>query len=151
LQGEVVTLGLLAGDVEIDGGLKGGRIAAERGIPANLQINGGVDASSAVVSGGAIGDPAAGTGLSVGQALGIVAAEGSIILLKGTTTQAAFFQGNLLPGSPNGAAIDAIFTHDGGQPLAFDLTGLDLGGLNLILQDLEALQVRNGTLTGPIP
>jgi hypothetical protein len=150
LQGEVVTLGLLAGDVEIDGGLMGGRIAAKRGIPANLQINGSVDADSAVVSGGAIGDPAAGTGLSVGQVLGIVAAEGPINLLKGTTTQAAFFQGILLPGSPIASAIDAIFTN-GSQPLAFDLTGLDLGGLNLILQDLEALLVRNGTLTGPIP
>jgi hypothetical protein len=114
LQGEVMVLGFLAGDVEIDGGLKGGRIAAKRGIPGNLRINGSVDANSAIVSGGAIGDPAAGTALTVGQVQGIVAAEGPINLAKGTTTQAAFFQGNLLPGSPNAAAIDAIFTDGAG-------------------------------------
>ena len=49
------------------------------------------------------------------------------------------------------AAIDALFTNNG-QALAFDLFGLDLGGLNLILADLLALSVNgNGKLTGPIP
>jgi hypothetical protein len=149
LRGEIVTLGRILGDVEIDGGLQGtpvvmqgGRIAARGGIVGNLLINGDVDAASAIISGGEIGDPTAGTALTAGAILGIVAAEGPITLARGATQQAAFYQGNIAHGSANAAAIDAVFS-----PLSFDLSGQDLGGLNLILQHLLALKVSNGTLT----
>jgi hypothetical protein len=57
----------------------------------------------------------------------------------------------MAPGNPSKAAIDAVFTNNG-QPLGFDLTGLDLGGLALILADLKALKVDSSTsnLTGPV-
>jgi hypothetical protein len=56
-----------------------------------------------------------------------------------------------VPGNANASAIDAVFT-EGGQPLAFDLTGLDLGGLGEILRDLSALHVgSDGNLTGAVP
>jgi hypothetical protein len=122
--------------------MQGGRIAARGGIVGNLLINGDVDAASAIVSGGEIGDPTAGTALTAGAILGIVAAEGPITLARGATQQGAFYQGNIAPGSANAAAIDAVFS-----PLSFDLSGQDLGGLNLILQHLLALKVSNGTLT----
>jgi len=47
------------------------------------------------------------------------------------------------------AAIDPIFNSNG-QSLAFDLAGLDLGSLALILPDLQYLRVSNGKLTGPV-
>jgi hypothetical protein len=47
------------------------------------------------------------------------------------------------------AAIDAIFTSSH-LALAFDLSGLDLGGLALILSDLTSLTVKNHLLTGTI-
>jgi hypothetical protein len=115
-----------------------------------------IDASAALVSGGSIGNAAAGTGLSVGTPSspglisGIVAAEGPINLLAGTVSPTAFFQGNVT--GTNKAALDAIFTN-GGQPLGFDLTNnLDLGGLALILSDLASLGVGpGGNLTGTQP
>jgi hypothetical protein len=157
--GQIVTLGNIAGDLVIHGGLRGGRIAAKGSILGNVTVSGIIDAAAALVSGGSIGSAAAGTGLSVGTASvpgaikGIVAAEGAINLLAGTISPTAFFQGNLGAGNPSKAAIDAIFTNNG-QPLAFDLTagGLDLGGLQLMLADLAALYVNsNGNLAGTKP
>ena len=54
----------------------------------------------------------------------------------------------LAPNNPNSAAIDAIFAGPGGTSLTFDLSGLDLESLELILQDLAVLHVdSNGKLT----
>ena len=79
------------------------------------------------------------------------AAEGSIIFDHTPNTQhAAFFGTKLGAGDPSKAAIDANFT-DMGNTLAFDRSGLDLAGLGLILQDMVALQVSNGKLTGTKP
>src|SRR5262249_53894085 len=97
-----------------------------------------------------------GTGLIVGAPSspgtisGIVAAEGPISLKAGTISPTAFYQSNLGSGNASKAAIDAVFTKYG-QSLAFDLAGLDLGGLAQILADLQALKVGStGGLTGPV-
>ena len=110
---------------------KGGRLA--RLVPQRRQPE---------AFGGEIGDAAEGTALTVGSVQGIVAAEGPITLARGVTKQAAFYQGNIAAGSGNAAVIDAVFS-----PSAFDLSGQDLGGLNLILQHLLALKGGGGTLT----
>jgi hypothetical protein len=159
VNGQIVTLGNIVGDVVIHGGLRGGRIAAKQSILGNVNISGIIDSGAALVSGGSIGSAAAGTGLIVGPATspgtisGIVAAEGPINLETGTLTSTAFYKANIgsgNPNDPNKAAIDAIFT-DLGKSLAFDQHGLDLGGLALILADLKALKVgSNGILTGPV-
>jgi hypothetical protein len=143
--GEVVVLGVAYGDMNFNGGLKGGRLAVKGGIVGNLTTN-GVDATAAVVSGGEIGDATWGTTFTVnGTNKGILAAKGTMRFAKGSPGGNVF---NNATGA-NAAAIDAIFA-DGGKALAFDLSGLDLGGLNLILADLAALYVNSsGTLAGP--
>jgi hypothetical protein len=145
---DIVALGLILGDVEIDGGLRGGRIAAKGGIVGNMTINGGLDAASAIVSGGEIGDVGLGTQLTVhGRNRGFVAARG-VILDAADLGGTVYNNVGAVPGNPNAAAIDAVFT-ELGQPLAFDLTGLDLAGLGEILRDLSALHVgSDGNLIG---
>jgi hypothetical protein len=154
LSGQIVTLGKVYGDLVVSGGgFQGGRIAAQGGFLGNVTINGTLDAASAIVSGGEIGDAGLGTRLTVnGTNYGIIAAEGTTNLAKAisSTGAMAFYQSKIGPGNPNKAAIDDIFTYNGGQSLAFDLTGLDLGGLALILADLQALNVSNDQLTGPV-
>jgi ELWxxDGT repeat protein len=151
LSGQVVTLGALVGDVTINGGLHGGRMIARGGILGNLTVNGGLDAAAAVVSAGIIGDPAAGTAFILnGDNKGIIAAEGAIRFGMKAPQGAVYNDVGAVPGSPNAAAMDAIFTNNG-QPLEFDISGLDLAGLNLILADLLALKVgADGNLTGPV-
>jgi hypothetical protein len=133
--------------------LRGGRIDAKGSILGNVNISGAFDSAAALLSGGSIGNAATGTGLTVGSVShpglisGIVAAEGAINLLVGTLSSTAFLQGNIGPSNPNKAVLDDIFTNLG-QQLAFDQSGLDLGGLKLILTDLAALHVSNGLLTG---
>src|SRR5439155_11492877 len=84
VSGAVVALGTLAGDVQIEAGLRGGRIAAKGGMAGNVTINGGLDAGSAIVSGGEIGDTGLGTQLVVnGENKGILAAEGALHFGKG--------------------------------------------------------------------
>jgi hypothetical protein len=144
--GELVTLGLVYADMRFNGGLKGGRIAAKGGIIGNLRIDGGLDAAAAVVSGGEIGDTTWGTQFTFnGSNKGILAAKGTMNFAKGSPGGNVF---NNATGT-NAAAIDAIFT-DMGKALSFDLSGLDLGGLSLMLTDLAALYVdSNGNLAGP--
>ena len=171
--GQVVVLGNAIGDMTFNGGLVGGRVAVDgrtlnvplgtgtvalasgqSGIVGNLTIDrslssyGGVDANSAIVSGGEIGDSTFGTTDTVqdGNA-GIFAAKG--VIAKPPTGGHVYNNVGAAPVNPNAAAIDAIFTNNG-NPLELDLTGEDLGGLQLILTDLAALQVDgNGNLTGP--
>jgi hypothetical protein len=68
------------------------------------------------------------------------------------TQDAVFFGTNLASRDATSAtAIDAIFSSQG-QALAFDQSGLDLGGLDLILEHLKALGVdANEHLLEPIP
>jgi hypothetical protein len=131
--------------------LQGGRIAAKGGFLGNITLNGTIDAASAIVSGGEIGDIGLGTKLTVnGTNYGIIAAEGPTNLGKAVSTGAGgFYQPNIGSGNPNPnqaaidkAAIDAIFSN-----MAFDLPGSDLGGLAKILADMNALKVdSNGNL-----
>ncbi len=116
-----------------------------------MTINGGLDAGAAIVSAGAIGDPAAGTALTVnGNNKGIIAAEGAIRFGRKPPKGAVYDNVGAVAGSPNAAAIDAIFT-DNHRPLGFDQPGQDLAGLELILADLLALKVgADGNLTGPV-
>jgi hypothetical protein len=151
LSGQIVTLGKAYGDLVVSGGSQGGRIAAQGGFLGNVTINGSLDAASVIISGGELGDVSLGTYLTVnGTNYGIIAAEGPTNLGKPISTgPGGFYQANIGPGNPSKAAIDAVFTKNG-QSLAFDLAGLDLGGLAVILADLEALKVSNGQLTGPV-
>jgi hypothetical protein len=148
--GQVVVLGVFSGDATINGGLKAGRIAVKGGITGNMLTN-GVDATAAIVSDGVIGNPSIGTSLTVnGSNKGIIAAKGLITFGKGSPGGNVFNNVGATPNDPNAAAIDAIFTNNG-MPLLFDLAGLDLQGLNLILTDLAALKVNNkGNLVGPV-
>jgi hypothetical protein len=147
--GEVVALGAFLGDVRVDGGLQGGRLAGEGGIKGNLTIHRGLDSSSAVVSGGEIGDAVWGTLLTIdGKNEGILAADG-LISFKHPVQGWVFDDVGATPGNPNASAIDAIFT-DAGKRLEFDVTRLDGAGLTLILDDLAALRVGpDGNLKGP--
>ena len=154
--GQLIVLGNDYGDLTFHGG----RIAVEgtggtgSGILGNVIVDrgfyptGAIGAGSAIVSGGEIGDATDGTSLSVADGnQGIVAAIGTILTASGTNLGGSVF--NQAAGTSNAAAIDAIFT-DQGQPLALDLPGNPLGGLELILQDLAALYVAsNGKLAGP--
>jgi hypothetical protein len=148
VSGQIVALGTIRGDVIIHGSLLG-RIAAKGGILGNTTIDGSIDYTGAVVSGGAIGNPTAGTALNLGDDLrGIGAAEGGINSTSRINKQGGYFGANLATtDAVSKAALDALFTN-GGHPLTLDTNGLDLGGLRLILQDLSALFVKNGKLTG---
>src|SRR5207247_2850683 len=142
LNGQVVALGNIFGDLDINGlsgrvAVKGrpvaGLDASRIGILGNINVSGSIDTGAAIVSAGVIADAAGGTFLSSGGIKGILAAKGDISFgSTGNTTGAAIFENAK---GANAAAIDAIFT-DGGNSLAFDLSGLDLKGLDLILMDL---------------
>ncbi|MDR3638691.1 MAG: calcium-binding protein [Isosphaeraceae bacterium] len=156
--GQVVALGNIIGDLILCCGMKGGEVAAKGqpipglsstqvGILGNTVIGGTIDRSSALVSGGEIGDRALCTALSVGCNQGIVAAKGAINFDRWSTLA----QGNAFinvgssastdPNAPlDAAAIDAIFTQ-GGQPLQFDIAPGDLAGLSAIEKDLDALSI----------
>jgi hypothetical protein len=150
--GQLVVLGVDLGDLSFGASLKGGRLAVKGGIAGNVAITGDVDPTGAVVADGPVGDPKLGTSLTLsGNNRGILAARGPITFGQPVHGGSVFNNVGATPGNANAAAIDAIFT-DGGQPLALDRTGLDLGGLKLILQDLAALYVGpRGNLTGPRP
>jgi hypothetical protein len=159
--GSIVALGNMFSDFNSNGGfsariaVKGRAIAGlapgRFGILGGVNVSvGGMRAGSAVVSGGVIGDAAGGTFFSVSGAVkGIVAAKGDINMNVNGNPGSGIFENAK---GQDAAAIDAIFTYNNGQPLAFDLTGLDLAGLGLILDDLTALKVGpDGHLTGPVP
>jgi hypothetical protein len=159
--GQLVVLGNDYGDLTFHGGLTGGRIAVQgtggprSGILGNVIVDRGIyktgmiGAGSAIVSGGEIGDASFGTSLTVADGnQGIVAAIGAINFGNGPLGGSVF---NNAGGTPNAAAIDALFTENG-QPLGLDLPGQPLGGLELILQDLADLYVdSSGKLAGPKP
>ncbi|HMF19134.1 MAG TPA: hypothetical protein VKE98_18130, partial [Gemmataceae bacterium] len=146
--GEVVTLGTIYADMRFNGGLKSGRIAAKGGIVGNLTTN-GIAANGAVVSGGKIGDTSWGTQFTVnGTNKGVIAAEGPI-RFGGSAPGGNVFSSAT---SSNAAAIDAIFASNGQALSSFDVSGLDLANLNLILADLANLHVdSSGKLTDTTP
>ena len=142
LSGQVIVLGAVRGDIILSGGLRSGRLAALSGFLGNLDL-GTMDSSSAVVSGGVIGVPAsgnvAGTAIN-GTNAGIIAATGTITF--GSSFRDRGYTFNNTGTSANGMVISAVFTNNQ-LPLSFDLSGLDLGGLELIKADILALTVTN--------
>jgi hypothetical protein len=164
LNGQVIVLGNAFGDISLTGGL-GGRIAVRGnpgefglapfryGILGNVSIGGGISTTGAVVSAGLIGDDGAnninndtkGTHLTIsGTAKGILAAGEDINFgATGSLSQASVFEN--AKGS-NLAAIDAIFTNNNSP-----LDVIDPAQLNLLIQDVLALTVVNGELTGTTP
>jgi hypothetical protein len=152
LDGSVVILGKQLGDVTIHGGVEEtGNYAVSGGIFGNLVVD-GIEAGGHIVSGGQIGDAAQGTTFTAGgDNKGIVAAVGNILFNKSTPKGYVFNNTGAIAGSPNTAAIGAIFTNSGAV-LRLDVTGLDLQGLTLLLLDLRSLIVNpSGNLSGPVP
>jgi hypothetical protein len=157
LNGEVIALGNVFGDISVNGGLSGriavhghpgefGLAASRFGILGNVAIGGGIGTTGAVVSDGVIGDSTgAGTFLTTsGTDKGIFAAgQGINFGATGSLNQAGLFNPAI---GPDLAAIDAIFTN---KSVKLDVT--DPAQLNLIIQDLLALTVTNGKLTGTTP
>jgi hypothetical protein len=147
LNGQVLSLGSIIGDVTINGGLVGGRIAALGSIQGNVTILGTIDSNSALVSGGSIGSSVYGTKLNAGNINGIVAAVGPISVGKiGTTSSARLYRQT---DTVDMAVIDAIFSQ-GVTPLSpadlFDKTSLlDLQNLSVIETNLNALTFNKNT------
>jgi hypothetical protein len=169
VNGQIVALGNVFGDISLTGGLSG-RIAAKgneefglstgknfrrTGILGNVSITGGISTTGAVISAGLLGDDGSdnitndtlGTHLTIsGTDKGILAAEEDINFgATGSINQNGLFEN---ASGVNAAAIDAIFTFNNGVLLNVTIAS----ELNLILKDLLALSVgNNGNLTGTTP
>jgi hypothetical protein len=165
MSGSIVALGNVFGDISVGGGLAGriavkgravmGIDATRTGILGNVNINGGISATGAIISAGRIGDDAitdstrfgtdgVGTTLNIsGTTKGILAAEDDINFGSvGSLVPSLVFEHST---GTNKSTIDAIFT-DGGTALTIPV------GLTLILTDLDALTVgTDGNLTGTKP
>jgi hypothetical protein len=177
VDGQIVALGNVFGDLNITGGLSGriavhgneeyglstGKNFSRTGILGNVSINGGIDTTGAIISAALIGDDGTdninndtnGTHLSIsGNDKGILAAAEDINFgSTGKINQAGLFENVGSPsslkyaGGVNVAAIDAIFTKAG---VLLNVT--IPSELSLILMDLLALTVgSNGNLTGTTP
>jgi hypothetical protein len=161
VNGQVIALGNVFGDISVTGGLSG-RIAAkgnpgEFGLPSfrygilgNVSIGGGISPTGAVVSSGLLGDDGtdnvpvdnSGTRLTIsGNDKGILAAGEDINFGSTGSLNAAGLFENATGSNLN--AINSIFTDKGAL-----LDVIDPAQLNLIVQDLLALKVSNGMLTG---
>jgi hypothetical protein len=168
--GQIIALGNAFGDIKLSCGLSG-RIAVKGqqgefglasfryGILGNV-TNGGVGSTGAIITSGLLGDDGAdnvpsdkvGTHLVIsGSDRGIIAA-GEDINFGSTDCdddrKGGFNQANIFENAQgaNLAAINNIFTNNGGL-----LDVLDPTQLNLIVQDLLALRVSSGKLTGTTP
>jgi hypothetical protein len=156
MNGQIVALGNIFGDLAFNGGLSG-RIAVKGqtvlgldpnryGILGKITINGGIGSTAAIVSAGVIGDDgvyigttdsdANGTQITVnGNDSGILAAENDINFSKAIKSNPGLFENAT---GANKLAIEAIFA----SPT------LDSAGLNLILANLAKLHVgADGNLT----
>lgn len=145
--------GSMSGQVAIRGQSIAGLADASRfGILGEFRVNGGLTATSALVTVGRIGDSASGGTLRTTASNGLVAAGGAIHLgpnptNTGTTPAATQTFANAVGG--NLSAIQAIFTN-GGVPLYIGTDPLGQAYVNLILIDLANLTVVGGNLLGPI-
>ena len=137
------------GRIAVQGRPVAGLDAQRFGILGNVEVDGVIGTSGAIVSSGLIGDAAGGTTLSAGGDAGVLAAKGDISVADlGDTSGASIFND---ASGVNAAAIDAIFT-DRGRPLTIDTTVQGLSDLDLILADLASLHVNsNGNLEGLRP
>ncbi|HZV03930.1 MAG TPA: hypothetical protein VE999_02470 [Gemmataceae bacterium] len=140
VNGQIVALGNVFGDLNISGGLSGriavqgnngeyGLGAGRYGILGNVSIKGGISTIGVIVSAGLLGDATGGTQLSIsGNDKGILAAVGDINFgSTGNLNAAGLFENVGSPSSPkydngqNAAVIDAIF---GTLTIPNDLTQL---------------------------
>jgi len=164
VNGQVIALGNAFGDIKVTGGLSG-RIAVKGkqgefglasfryGILGNISIGGGIKTTGALVSSGLIGDDGSNnihndvncTHLTIsGSDQGIISAGEDINFgATGSLNQSGLFENAT---GVSLAAINAIFTNNGGL-----LDVLDPAQLTLIVQDLLALKVSGGKLTGTTP
>jgi hypothetical protein len=155
LSGEIISLANIVGDMTFNS-LRGGRIAAKGaagkspvapliGILGNLTVktNGTIDPTSAIVTRGQIGAPTVlGTHLSVPVNYGIIAAKGAINRAAGGRDLASGHSFPAAAGTPNAAAIDAIFTNGSGKALTLDDPNtLDLQGLATLVRHMKLLKV----------
>jgi hypothetical protein len=160
LNGQIIALGNAFGDIKVTGGLSGriavkgnpgeyGLAAFRYGILGNVSIGGGISTTGAVVSAGLIGDDGAnnknndvnGTHLSIsGSDKGILAAGEDINFAAGSSQSQGVFEN---AAGSNLAAINAVFTDHGSL-----LDVVDPAQLTLIVQDLLALRISSGKLTG---
>ena len=177
VSGKIIAMGNAFGDIKVYGGLSGrigvqgrpgefGLASFRYGILGNISISGGIGTTGAIVSSGLIGDDGAnnitndknGTHLNISSSdKGIIAAGEDINFgsptggdcddrnfgTEGTLNQAGIFEN---ASGSNQNAIDWIFTNNGVQ-----LDVLDPAQLSLLLQDLLALKVSSGKLTGTTP
>lgn len=168
LNGQVVALGNAFGDISVTGGVgqksrgrlavrgnpgEFGLAASRYGILGNLTIKGDIGTpgalslqSGAIISGGLLADINGGTRLNYsGTDYGLLAAVGSISYgLIGSIPNSAGTFANAT--GANLAAINAIFTDNGGL-----LDVIDATQLGLILTDLLALTAMTGQLKGTNP
>jgi len=148
LNGQVLTLGSIIGDVTINGGTVGGRIAARNAILGNVTIVGTIDSNSALVSGGSIGSTVYGTKFNSGNISGIVAAVGPInVGTIGINTARLYKQND----TTDAAVIDSIFTQGVTSLSAADVfdkaTLGDLLNLKQMTLNLSNLKVTSGKLS----
>ncbi len=158
--GQIIALGNIFGALTVKGAFQGriavagqtvaGLDAGRFGILGSVSLN-SMSAGSVVVSGGLIGDAAGKTAFWTSAAKGLLAAKGAVNLAHGVKVPLSnLFQNTGAAGNLNGPVIDAVFTNNS-RRLALDNAPGDLRGLALLEQDLLALHVVNGSLTGPIP
>jgi hypothetical protein len=147
LTGQLVTVGNITGNVTV-GGLQSGRIVTHGSILGNLTINGSIDSQSVLISGGSIGNKSTGTGLTVGNVNGIVAAEGPINAIKiGSTSSALYY---VPMDTVDTTVIDEVFKGLLSPLSSTDLFDhaslLDLDNLAAILANVNSLAVVNKKL-----
>ncbi len=150
LTGDLVSVGNMSGNITIKGSLQNGTIASLGSILGNLTITGSIDSQSAIVAGGAIGNKAAGTGLSAaGTVSGILVSVGPMNVIKiGSTSKAVLYKQN---DTTDAAVIDAIFSQGllsslSPTDLLDHATALDLENLSVLLANLNSLTVKSGKL-----
>jgi hypothetical protein len=133
--GQVIALGNILGDVSIAGSLSGqiaargtpipGTAANRQGILSNVKIAGAIEPVGAVLSGGEIGDAAAGTQLATGKIRGTIFAAGPVQLARKSKSPSA--SGGLPVGaspiaktiwSPNGRTVENFDSDSSNQDLA---------------------------------
>ena len=123
------------------------RIEHLQRLTRNVVINGNIDASSGIFSDAAIGDPVAGTTLTLnGYNLGVVAAKGAIATPPHKSISNGWVFANA--SGANGASLDAMFI-DHLPVLGFDFNPGDGLGLAILEQNLLSMKVAQGNLVGP--
>ncbi|MGH7139866.1 MAG: hypothetical protein ACREHD_29355, partial [Pirellulales bacterium] len=135
LTGQVIILGTIAepGSLTIHGGLRdGGLLAVQGDVSGPLEIDGGIDAASALIAGGNLGGTTAPLVIN-GGVQGILAALGAVTTNRPLDTRHALFYGSSLATSSSSQAQgDASAIHSAFS--ALDGEGIDLIGESLLAE-----------------